>query len=243
MTVSLRDEDLTAYLDDELDALARRSIDAALQADPALRGRLDVLRIPHDALSSAFDRLTDSAPSMPELPAVRRRQPAHFMPMAALAASLLIGAFVGAMATADRSAPRDWMAYVAAYQALYVTDTLSTVALAESENIDSLNRLGQTLGRDLMPARIAAPLDFRRAQLLGYEGKPLIQLAYLSPKGQPVALCVIRAEESANTAVETTRLEGMSAAHWREDGFAFLLIGGDDDAMIEQAAQRLSIAL
>ncbi|AHD03303.1 hypothetical protein [Leisingera methylohalidivorans] len=43
---------------------------------------------------------------------------------------------------------------------------------------------------DPSPAQSAKRLEFKCAQLLGFNGKPLLQMAYLDPDGVPVAFCV-----------------------------------------------------
>lgn len=241
VSTSFHDEELTAYLDDELDAAMRQSIETALRTDPALQQRLEGLRIPSDAIVAAFDQLQAAAPAMPDMPPMApRRANVSVRSFAALAACLLIGAVVGVMSVPDRSVQKGWMEYVAAYQALYVSETLSSVSLQETVMDGQLEQLGEILGRDLTAARSETTLDFKRGQLLGYKGKALVQLAYLSPRGTPVALCIIKSENAESSSPELTRLEGMSAAHWTEDGYAFLLIGGEDDDLIEKASESLS---
>ncbi len=241
---SIRDEELTAFLDDELDPNRREAIEAALQIDPLLSRRLDSLRIPRDDIASAFDVLTTMAPETPELPqteSVKTR--GSFLNLAAMAACLLIGGLAGSLFS-SKSGQRDgWMDYVAAYQALYVNETLSTITQSETQGIKQLEQLGEVVGRDLNGARSVEGIDFKRAQLLGFEGKPLVQIAYLSPRGEPMALCIIRSKAATDSAIKTTRLEGMSSAHWTRRGFAFLLIGGDDDRFISEIAERVSSSI
>ena len=241
---SIRDEDLTAFLDDELDGAAHAAIEAALRQDPLLRQRLDALRLPRDALSSAFDGVAALAPAMPDLPQAGPAKMRAFFPIsAAMAACLLIGVLAGNLLSPTPLQRDNWMDYVASYQALYVNETLSGVAQSDAQSTEQLQRLGNVLGRDLSAARSEQALDFKRAQLLGYEGRQLVQLAYLSPTGEPMALCIIRSEASDDTAITTTILEGMSSAHWTRKGFAFLLIGGNDSAFVAQVAERLSSSI
>ena len=242
-TLPIHDEDLTAYLDGELDPARCEAVEAALERDHALRRRLDGLRIPREGMAQAFDRLAATAPSMPDLPSPRRETGGSVRRYAAMAACLLIGAAGGGLWATTLPERDSWMDYVAAYQALYVDATLASVVQPEAEGTEQLRRLGAVLGRDLLAAQDVDPLDFKRAQVLGYQGRPLIQIAYLSPEGAPVALCVIRSGEAADSGVRTARLEGMSSAWWSRNGFSYLLIGGEDDDLIARTASRLAVSL
>ncbi len=235
-----RDEDLTAYLDGEAEAQSVEAIDAALTSDPALRRRLDELRPLTDDLTAVFAPLLAEAPEMPLLPEPTvQKSPLRMKMIGGFAACLLAGALIGWQAT-ERARSLDWMDYVAAYQALYVNGTLASVSQTADQKAARLATFSETLGRDLTGGGSDTVLDFKRSQLLGFEGQPLIQLAYLSPVGAPVALCIIKAEDAKEQAITISRLEGMSAAYWTEGGHSFLLIGGQDDALIKDAAHRLA---
>lgn len=240
-----RDEELTAYLDGELDVRTQRDLEAALETDVGLRQRLDALRLPSDAIASAFDDLLATAPAMPALPpapAKRRRQ--FYVPAMSAAAGIMVGVWLGAFSLAGRvEAERDWMQYVAAYQALYVDATLTSVNQSDTAIDAELERLGAIMGQDFAAVRRDPNLIFKRGQLLGFEGRELVQLAFLSPANEPVALCIIRADTAEGRGIEMTRLEDMAAAHWTENGFSYLLIGGDDKALIEGAAERFRAAI
>ena len=125
---------------------------------------------------------------------------------------------------------------------LYVNGTLADVEATQTETDAALEHLGTVFGHDLTAAPRDAVLEYKRGQVLGYQGQPLIQLAYLSPLGDPVALCLIRTGD-ADTGVELTVMEGLAAATWQRDGVAYLLIGGTDSGLIEDAAARFSDAL
>ena len=239
------DEDLTAYLDAESDPATRRQIAAALADDAELRQRLNAMQFPRDAVKSAFDDLLVAAPAMPALTPLPASLHRGGWPRAlmAMAACLVIGVTVGTGLTKWYSQPGGWKSYVAAYQSLYVNGTLSVVQDSESDAGLRLAALGEILGKDLGPAQTDTVLEFKRGQLLGFRGHPLVQLAYLTPLGEPVALCIMRAKGASDSAVTTTELEGMAGAQWERDGLAYLLIGGSDSALIKDAADRLAARL
>lgn len=240
---SFTDEQLTAYLDNEADAATASAIKAALATDAALQNRLDALQIPAGALNKAFSSLLVAAPAAPSLPPASAVGASRKAPYWTMAACLALGVAIGAGSAFWRPKDANWMDYVAAYQALYVNATLATVQDSPEEASARLATLGAVLGRDISPARADSILQFKRGQLLGYQGNPLVQLAYLSPTGDPVALCIIRVDDPGPSAVTLTRLEGMAAAYWQRDGLAYLLIGGKDAALIRDAAGRMATKL
>lgn len=241
---SFTDAELTAYLDGEADPATGAAIKATLASDAALQSRLAALQIPAGALNKAFGQLLAAAPAAPELPPARSTDLRNKRPYWTMAACLALGVAIGAGFTLLRPKEAGWMDYVAAYQALYVNATLASVEAEPQEEADArLGALGAVLGRDLGPARTDSVLRFKRGQILGYQGNPLIQLAYLSPTGDPVALCIIRTDNPDQSGVTLTQLEGMAAAYWYKDGLGYLLIGGKDGALIRDAAGRMAAKL
>jgi anti-sigma factor RsiW len=242
-TRTFSDEDLTAFLDGEAEMGLSQAIEDAQAADPVLRQRLEELGTAFDALPRAFKPLLNAAPDMPDLPKARNAYPMRAAP-SLMMASLVLGVGLGFLLT-NRNGPSstDWMQSVAEYQVLYVPETLTSVAQSTARQAADLARLGGVLDLDLGPAQDGDTLTFKRGQLLGFEGQSLVQLAYLAPGEVPVALCIIDLGELADTNVVATRMLGMSAAHWQRGKHAFLLIGGQDDALIKDAAERFAAIL
>jgi anti-sigma factor RsiW len=242
MTQLFSDETLTAYLDDELPPDARDALGAALEDDPLLRARLQALSLDRGALRMAFDSVLPEAPAAPYLATAapaNRRVP---LPAAMLAAAacLCLGLFIG-FTRSDTAAPSpgsDWKLAVAQYQLLYVPETLAMTREATAQNLSNLPNLSQALGRDLSAAAQLDSLEFRRAQMLGLNGEPLIQMAYTSEGGVPFAICVTRVEGEDYAPVEG-EIEGLAAAHWVRDGYGYIVIGGQDQSLVAGVAEEL----
>ena len=143
---------------------------------------------------------------------------------AAVAAAAVAGVvmFNGGTATAsDR-----WQEQVAIYQALYVTDTLAVVQANPGDVAGQLARSGEILGRAL-PIDAVGDLDglpLLRAQVLGFDDHPLIQMAYLTDDGVPVALCAIRLGAETDGVTSET-LAGLSSVHWSDGTFSYMIVG------------------
>ncbi|ETX13209.1 hypothetical protein OCH239_12870 [Roseivivax halodurans JCM 10272] len=253
MTAAWSDEQLTAFLDGALSADKARALERALDAHPALVARLDALTIDMDVLKDAFDGLLVAAPraasaadSTPAADTKTARKPANdprapvWLGMA-LAASLAVGVVFGsALSGGERE--EDWRDLAAAYHLLYAPETLAVVD-------DNAERIGREIARaavgidrDLSLGTLAAPdgLKLKRAQILAFEGRPLAQVAYLTADGQPVALCIMSGEDGSDEAISGLRMRDMAAATWTKGGYGYLLVGGDDASLLEDAAHELS---
>ncbi|MEL7098178.1 MAG: anti-sigma factor [Pseudomonadota bacterium] len=248
------DADLVAYLDGAAPEELSREIEADLTTDAALGQRVADLHVPMDALREGFDALLAAAPPVPDFSTLSAPAPAPDpVPLAAaraprrglwaggafatgLAAGLAIAIYTG-LGTPAPEAPRPpgWKAVVASYQSLYTPDTLAA-APAPDEAANQLAQASAALGLDLSTLPEPDGLDFRRAQVLDFRGKTLIQIAYAGPGGVPVALCILPAAGPAPKDMAAETLGGLAAASWNEAGFAYLLIGGQDAAAIQPGA-------
>jgi len=239
------DEQLTAFLDGEIDAQTARDIKKSLEDDEDLKARLAALSLPIDDLKAAFGGLLGAAPVGPDLSqSTKPRAPAtRKLAVMAIAASVVLGIAIGMVLQTAQTKPSGWKEYAAAYHSLYVTRTLSAVETSSEDKLRLLASLGEVLGYDLSPAQTDDTLVFKRGQLLGYQGTALVQLAYLTPGGAPVALCITRSAGARDMPVTPTELEGMAAAEWSQDGLEFLLIGGTDAGLIKDAADRLALVM
>lgn len=149
--MSMDDELLMAFLDDELDEITRSRVAAALDGDPTLRERLEAQRALRNRLRAHYDPVAEEAvparlramiqTDVVDLAAARaqRWRPA-WQAMATIAATLIIGIFVG------RSLP-DGASVATEGGALVARGTLADVLdrqLASSQSSDASTRIGLT---------------------------------------------------------------------------------------------------
>ncbi|WP_420348165.1 anti-sigma factor family protein [Pelagibius sp.] len=261
----IADEELVAYLDGELPQEQAEAVQQALRDDPALRARLDALRIDTDAVKSAFDNLLPLAPGRAQ-PTLEERPPgppdrSPGRPLgrplgrslgrplgrrAAIAATLVAVAaigFAGGRITAPTQT-EDWRMAVAEYQLLYRSETLTHLDPSPAELETERARVVARLGLDIAGAtlRNVSGLRYRRAQILGYEAAPLAQFAFLDSRDRPVAFCVTPTE-AGDRPLQTQTLRGLAAVSWAADGFAFLVIGDVPQGLLDRAARDLSASL
>ena len=224
-----------------MDKQEAAQIKAAAKSDGAVAARLDALAVPMKLLKLSMNPAVLDAPALPAHLAGAAPSPSRGIWVAsAIAASFVIGV---AVTNFMRPAPNTgWIATIASYQALYVTETLDGATQPSAETAQVLARAQDTFGVDLSEALSVAGLDFKRAQMLGLNGSPLLQVAYLAEDGTPMALC-LKSVSGPDRGPKTTVMFDMAGVSWVENGIGFLLIGGGDTAKTEALSSGLAAVL
>lgn len=156
----------------------------------------------------------------------------------ALVASLFLGLISGAILygtgtsfkkynpaqdTAEAEMP-EWVRLVADYHRLYVRETITASAPLSAELVAQQvsKELKEPIG---VPLLDGLGMEFRRAQWLAIDGRPLLQLAYLPDKGKPLAVCVLKKNSSEEIPLEFGETGGMQYGHWQTGTHAIIVVG------------------
>ncbi|MEK6346866.1 MAG: anti-sigma factor [Burkholderia sp.] len=208
---------------------------------------------------SASDPASDVSPNLPPesslpgvvLPFAKRRAA---RPTAWLAAAFVAGAFCaglvqqfaagglggGAAPLAAAGAKPPWISVAADYQQFYTRDTLTNV---EPDPAAVARVVGAIRSEDGIAVRVpdlaAAGLTFKSVDRLRYDGKPLVQIAYLPAQGTPVALCVMK-DTRPDQAIAQRELHGMSVVTWRQGSLSYALIGKPDSGNLDAIARQIA---
>ncbi|MEX0285392.1 MAG: hypothetical protein AB3N23_12350 [Paracoccaceae bacterium] len=243
------DDNLRAYLDGQADADLSRLIEDAVEGDPDLEQRLMALDPFAAAVQEAFLAVPNAARlAKVDLPEAERPSSGGAWRGVAVAASLTLavglGFFAGReTAPVQEAAAPTWRQQVANYQSLYVPETVASIEASPEQLQTQFERAGAVLGRDLPLEALAGVdgLDLRRAQVLAFNDKPLIQVAFAADNGVPVAFCIIRLDgDDRHTDPAMDQLAGLPSAHWTRDGYGYLLIGGKGAEGIEAMSESLA---
>jgi anti-sigma factor RsiW len=234
------DEVLTAFIDGELPAEEAARIKALIGSDERIAERLEFLSRSSLPFEEAFAPLLSAAPKErleAMLAAIPAQRPAAATSISrrglfgALAACVVAGiaadrAFIGiGRSLSQKDEGSEWRAVVADYIALYTPETLAGPVPAAEVQAAQLAHLDDKLGLSLSPEAVALPgIDFKRAQLLQYDGKPLAQIAYLDPETGPMALCIV-ASDAGRREPDLESRKGMNVVYWSNATHAFMLIG------------------
>jgi anti-sigma factor RsiW len=240
-------EELTAYLDGEASPEMARSIDVALGTNDKLKIQLESLSLDRAALKSAFEGLLQAAPPYPiEHQAVANTGSAsgNLFKLAAVAALFAVMGWAGAYGLLQGKSAT-WQQQAAVYHSLYVNATLNHVDSSAHDMQAELARVTAAVGKDVSLADLkrVSEFEYKRTQILGFDGRPLMQVSYLSSVGSPVVLCILRNTAATNSTVKIETMQGMAAATWSKGSFEYLLIGGGDRDLIERAAKTFAAVL
>jgi anti-sigma factor RsiW len=249
---SFTDEELVGYLDGQIEPTRWNEIDTALAQDPALAARLVALEIDDGALIAAFDQVTKAAPvdrlrarlnaKGLDVSAPRASAPTRLPRWAAIAAALIAGLALGYIVGASSlvGASRDWRVAVADYQALYTKATLAAIADDKARQQPEVADVSEKLGLPVALEALQIPgLEFKRAQLLAFHGRPIAQFAYLDARGHPVAFCVTSTGDG-DSAMKPETYGALQAMSWSKRGFGFIVIGEIESGTLRDAAQLLA---
>ncbi|MFL9008416.1 transcriptional regulator, partial [Pseudomonas sp. QLc11A] len=132
-----------------------------------------------------------------------------------------------------------WRGLVADYMALYVPETLDHLPADEASQRAQLQTIDARLGLDLAPAKLSLPrAEFKRAQILEYDGAPIAQITYLDPAHGPMALCVTRSNSGSRHFAREQRRE-LNIVYWADMEHAWMLIGHQPMTDLEEMAKLL----
>jgi anti-sigma factor RsiW len=253
------DELLTAFLDGELSPEEIARVEGLLERDDSVAERLEFLsRSTSLPLHEAYASLLTAAPQQ-ELEAMLRAIQPQGKPAKAfvsrrgflggVAASLFAGfiadrAFIRVQKILNaKDENSEWRGVVAEYISLYTRDTLAGPTPSADIQIAQLATVDEKLGLSLSLQKIALPgADFKRAEVLEYDDKPLAQLAYLDPETGPLALCIIRSNATAMEPDIEGR-KGMNVVYWSNDTHAFMLIGYASLDRMKAMAEKVRVGV
>lgn len=242
------DEDLSAFLDGEATPELQSQIEAELETNPDLVAKLQNLAMADDKIRAGFDAILRDAPALPdslrssEAPKSASKFGFGAGAISGLIAASVLFAAVSFFSKAPQSNP-DWTEYVAAYQALYVPATVASADFTSEKARQQIDALDGEIGIDLSSLPPLQGLELRRAQLLGFEGRPLLQIVFSDPAGAPVALCIIASETDLHMTEVAKTMEGMESVFWTNAEHEFLLIGSDDQSQLIKASSVIRKAI
>jgi anti-sigma factor RsiW len=247
----ITDEMLAAHLDGELPRDQQALVARALDADPELRARRELLASGMRPFAEAFDSLLPAAPErlkrdLARHVATQAAAPASQRPLldrralVAAAASAVVLAPVGfLLGRRTRPDMENWREAVAQYHKLYSDRTLAGIADNPPGGEQELARVGGELGLKLSMTWLeGAGAAYRRAQILSVDSVPLAQIALATPDGKALAYCIRRLDAPAAGPQVETRA-GLPVAHWIAGGYGFLVVG----PVSGEAMTRIGLAL
>jgi len=235
------DDDIVAYIYKSLDKESLKRFKTQLEHDADLQKRVKNLSEFYDKARADYDNLLIQSPKAPVFLEENRKEKSGMGRIAASVAALFMAGLIGYNLSYlnEKPSQNDWVSYVAAYQALYANPTLVHIKRDVAREEKEISRVSTSLGKTFNLESLTGfqKIDYKRAQILSYEGKPLIQFTYLSKLGAPLALCVIKSSAKTDEAPSYSVKEKQSTALWSKGGYDYILIGGRDQNIIKNASE------
>ncbi len=141
------------------------------------------------------------------------------------------------------SVHQTWVQRVADYQSLYTEKTIA--ALSPTREADAL-RLLETVNQ-LKPTRTGIPdltefgYTFARAQQLGFNGTPLVQLVYAKPGSAPMAFCYMSGDTGTQREFQVADVHGLGTASWATGGQHFVLVGDEPASVMSEIHRAIEV--
>ena len=240
--IPVTEDELHAYVDNELPAERRADVEAWLAAHPDDAERVRSWLSMADALHARYDSVADEA--VPKRLEIERlvRQPRRWIygAIAATLAAFIAGGSVGwAMrgASASPTAFQNFTLDALDAHKLYVVEVRHPVEVPGSERAHLQQWLTKRCGWDVRAPELGATgLKLVGGRLLPGPTGPASFLMYESPTGERFTLYTSRAK-TETAQMRYTAAENSGAMYWSEDGVGYVLSGPTDKDRLNQVAR------
>src|SRR5665213_2934825 len=242
--IPVTEDELHAYVDNELPAERRADVDAWLAAHPDDAERVQSWRSMAEALHARYDSVADEA--VPKRLDIERlvRQPRKWIygAMAATLAAFIAGGSVGWAvrgASASPTAFQNLTLDALDAHKLYVVEVRHPVEVPGSELVHLQQWLTKRCGWDVRaPELAAAGLKLVGGRLLPGPTGPASFLMYESASGE--RFTVYTAKASSETTQMRYAADGKdSALFWADRGVGYVVSGAADRGRLTQIAQAV----
>jgi anti-sigma factor RsiW len=240
--IPVTEDELHAYVDNELPAERRGDVEAWLAAHPDDAARVQSWRAMAEALHARYDSVADE--SVPKRLEIERlvQQPRRWMvgAVAATLAAFIVGGGAGWVARGATAAPSAFQNFtVDALDAhrLYVVEVRHPVEVPGSEITHLQQWLTKRCGWDVRAPELAG-LKLVGGRLLPGPTGPASFLMYESASGERFTIYTAKSEAEA-TQMRYAAQGSESALFWADRGVGYVVSGGNDRGRLTQIAQAV----
>ena len=243
-TIPVTEDELHAYVDNELPAERRADVEAWLAAHPDDAGRVQSWRSMADALHARYDSVADEVvPKRLEIERlVARPRKWIYGAVAATLAAFVVGGSVGWLvrgASASPTAFQNFTLDALDAHKLYVVEVRHPVEVPGSDLVHLQQWLTKRCGWNVhAPELAAAGLKLVGGRLLPGPTGPASFFMYESASGERFTIYSAKAHD------ETTQMRYMAegsdnALFWADRGVGYVVSGGADRGRLTQIAQAV----
>ena len=240
--MSVKEQDLHAYVDGQIDPARVAEIEAHLADNPQDAMRVDAYRKQNQTLHALFDPALDE-PLSGALQRRHRPRP-QWLRYAAMVGTLALGLVLGyglRGATAPDIGPMALSKQAAFAHVAFVPEVLHPVEVSAKQETHLVNWLSKRLGGDVRaPHLTSAGFELMGGRLLPGESGPAAQFMYQDNRGQRLTLYVKREPaRDAETAFRFTKEKGVSVFYWIDRDFGYALSGDLPKADLLKVAETV----
>src|SRR4051794_12395242 len=240
--IPVTEDELHAYVDNELPAERRGDVEAWLATHPDDAARVQSWRSMAEVLHARYDSVVDEA--VPKRLEIERlvREPRRWVygAIAATLAAFIVGGGVGWMARGAAAAPSAVQRFtVDALDAhrLYVVEVRHPVEVPGSERAHLQQWLTKRCGWDVRAPELApAGLKLVGGRLLPGPTGPASFLMYESASGERFTIYTARAK-TETTQMRYAKHDGDGALFWADRGVGYVVSGSTDRERLTQVAR------
>jgi anti-sigma factor RsiW len=240
--IPVTEDELHAYIDDELPQERRGDVEAWLATHPDDAARVQSWQSMAEMLHARYDSVADE-PVPRRLEIERLVQPPRkwiYGAVAATLAAFIAGGGVGWMAHGVAASPSAFQSFTLdALDAhrLYVVEVRHPVEVAAAERDHLVQWLSKRCGYDVKaPVLEGTGLKLVGGRLLPGPEAPAAFLMYESPSGERFTLYTSRAETNT-TQMRYATSAGDGAMYWADQGVGYVLSGPADKDRLNQVAR------
>jgi anti-sigma factor RsiW len=243
-TIPVTEDELHAYVDDELPAERRGDVEAWLAAHPEDAERVQSWRAMAETLHARYDQVANEpVPQRLELERLER-EPRRWIygSIAAALIAFVAGGGLGWLARGEADTPAPLQSFtVDALDAhrLYVVEVRHPVEVPGSERAHLQQWLTKRCGWDVRAPELAsAGLKLVGGRLLPGPKGPASFLMYESASGERFTIYTAKSATEA-TQMRYTTLDNDSAMFWTDRGVVYVVSGGSDRERLTQVARAV----
>jgi anti-sigma factor RsiW len=242
--IPVTEDELHAYVDNELPAERRGDVEAWLAAHPDDAARVQSWRAMAEALHARYDSVADEAvPKRLEIERlVRRPRQWIYGAVAATLVAFIAGGGAGWVARGAAAAPsafRNFTVDALDAHRLYVVEVRHPVEVAGSDRDHLVAWLSKRCGYEVKAPELGGTgLKLVGGRLLPGPQAPAAFLMYESPSGERYTLYTSRAE-TETTQMRYAASEGDGAMFWADRGVGYVLSGPADKDRLNQVARMV----
>ena len=240
--IPVTEDELHAYVDNELPAERRGDVEAWLAAHPDDAARVQSWRAMAEALHARYDSVADEA--VPKRLEIERlvQQPRRWVygAIAATLAAFVVGGGTGWIARGAAAAPSTFQSFtVDALDAhrLYVVEVRHPVEVPGSEIAHLQQWLTKRCGWDVRAPELAG-LKLVGGRLLPGPTGPASFLMYESASGERFTIYTAKSEAEA-TQMRYAMQGNEGALFWADRGVGYVVSGGTDRQRLTKIAQSV----